>query len=105
MGSLRDFGKFRETVWTTADNRKVKIKDMTDQHVINVIWHIYDHKSHYGAEMLQNFVNEANFRSLMWTLKTDYKYPVKPKLNQTPSCNRCGPRPSLCDCHLDWWMK
>ena len=108
MGSLRDFGKFRETVWTTADNRKVKIKDMTDQHVINVIWHINDHKVHYGMEMLQNFINEANFRNLNWSLKTEYEYPKKtlhPTYKKTSPnwCGNCSNIYGLCECDAPWW--
>jgi hypothetical protein len=98
MGSLRDFGKFRQTTWTTADGRDVKICDMTDQHVINVIWHINDRKSHYGNEVLQNFINEANFRNLSWSLKTEYKYPPKKTVYPTDRCNRCGKSPMWCNC-------
>lgn len=97
MVSLKNFGKWRrDTLWTTADNRRVKICDMTDQHVINVIWHIHENLRQYGNDMLQNFIHEANFRGLEWTMRTPYKYPAKKY--QVNVCNICGKTPSWCDC-------
>ena len=70
---------FRDLVWTTADNRRVKVRDMDDAHVINIIWFLHRRLTHGGYPgdrlLLENFCNEAQFRNLPWQGPIPYRYP------------------------------
>lgn len=52
----------RDKEWGTADGRKVKIKDMTDGHLVNVLNWILDNPMSYPVSALTLFVAEAGYR-------------------------------------------
>ena len=52
----------REKEWGTADGRRIKVKDMTDGHVVNVVNWILDNPRSYPASALTLFVSEAMYR-------------------------------------------
>jgi hypothetical protein len=68
--------EFRNRVWTTADNREIVIRDMTDDHVINIIHHLRQ-RTWGGCEILFLFMNEARLRNNLpwWNGPIPYKYP------------------------------
>jgi hypothetical protein len=52
----------REKEWGTADGRRIKVKDMTDGHMVNVVNWILDNPRSYPASALTLFVSEAMYR-------------------------------------------
>lgn len=65
---------FNEGYWTTGDGRRIQIKHMENDHLINVIWWVHQHLARYGEKMLQGFVEEAARRKLAWTAPIPYKH-------------------------------
>lgn len=70
---------FRDLVWTTADGRRVKVRDMEDNHVINIIWFLHRRMTTGGfpgdRTLLENFCDEAQRRKLPWRGPVPYRYP------------------------------
>lgn len=66
MVSLKEFGKFREKFWTTRDGRKIRIKNLTNEHLVNIIWHIHDYSRWYPVGTREQFINEAEYRNIEW---------------------------------------
>jgi hypothetical protein len=52
----------RDQEWSTADGRRVKIRDITDGHLINVVNWILDNYRLYPAGILETMVAEAKYR-------------------------------------------
>ena len=52
----------RDSTWRTADGRSIKLADMQDSHLVNVINWISDNKKSYPAGSLERFIAEANYR-------------------------------------------
>lgn len=52
----------RESTWRTADGRSIRLMDMKDSHLVNVINWISDNKKSYPKGSLERFIAEANYR-------------------------------------------
>jgi hypothetical protein len=56
--------EFREKEWGTASGGRVKIKEMTLGHLVNVLNWVHDHNDRYSDTIREHFINEANYRKL-----------------------------------------
>jgi hypothetical protein len=56
--------EFREQEWGTASGGRVKIKEMTLGHLVNVLNWVHDHNDRYSDTIRGHFINEANYRKL-----------------------------------------
>jgi hypothetical protein len=54
--------KNRHMMWRTADGRGIKVMDMQDGHLINVINWIGDNRDSYPAHVLEVMIEEAQYR-------------------------------------------
>lgn len=54
----------RNTVWTTFDGREIKIKDLTDVHLANVIYHLEMRDVGTKSPLLSPMRREAKRRKL-----------------------------------------
>lgn len=81
----RAFAKFRETPWVNAKGESRAIRNMDDEHIINIIWWIAQNVDHYEPQMLQNFLHEANFRELEWAPPTSSSTAVGKAIQAPPS--------------------
>lgn len=53
------------TRWGSADGRTIMIKDLKDDHLLNIIAHIRTHFMNYDEHILNAMISEANSRSLI----------------------------------------
>jgi hypothetical protein len=61
--------KFRNLWWVSGDGvsvplRPVKVRDMTDEHIINVIIHIKANPAFYPINLRNHFILEAHSRNI-----------------------------------------
>ena len=54
----------REATWGCADGRDIKIKDLENSHLLNIIVHIKKHFQNYNAPILNAMETEARLRKL-----------------------------------------
>lgn len=52
------------TRWGSADGRTILIKDLTTDHLLNIIAHIRTHFIHYNQHILNAMIAEANARNI-----------------------------------------
>lgn len=69
----------RETEWRTYDGRRVKIKNMTDDHLKNCINHIQKNQAHYSERLLWTMLKEATDRNLTGEFIFSPEIPFKDK--------------------------
>lgn len=66
LESVADFGEtnwhFGETNWGTADGRKIKVKDMTLGHLVNVTNWVHDHHGRYPDHIREGFIQQVKAR-------------------------------------------
>jgi hypothetical protein len=55
----------RNMTWAAADGRRVKLKDMSDSHLVNVVNWILDNHQLYPVNILDNMVEEARYRQTL----------------------------------------
>lgn len=53
------------TRWGSADGRTILIKDLKNDHLLNIIAHIRTHFAHYDEAILNTMIAEANARNLV----------------------------------------
>lgn len=58
-----------EFVWTTANNKKFRLKDITDRHLDNLITYVDINKLSYGKnvakELTKKFKKEKEYRTMI----------------------------------------
>lgn len=58
--------------WGTADGRTLRIGDMTNDHIVNCIFWVRQRPEVYSKDILQMFLDEANYRKLSWYIPEDF---------------------------------
>jgi len=70
----------RDTVWTANldpnNVKKIKIKDLTDKHLANIIKHTL--ANHYKPELVDFLKHELEFRGLPESFLDNAPYPYEP---------------------------
>lgn len=68
----------RNTIWTTAYGKQIKIKDLEDLHLTKIVNWILDHSYQYKPELLEKMKKEILFRKLKvdWVEDRVYLTPV-----------------------------
>ena len=59
LEAVYDFG---DTNWGTADGRRVKVRDMTLGHLVNVTNWVHDHHARYSDHIREGFVKQIEAR-------------------------------------------
>lgn len=70
--------------WGTADGRTLRIGDMTNDHIVNCIFWVRQRPEVYSKDILQMFLDEANYRKLSWYIPEDFavKQSIIKKINE-----------------------
>ena len=65
----------RNTIWTTFDGRKIRVKDMADSHIANLIMFLTNYAFHPAQGMIPVLREEARRRGLTEEFLTSGPYP------------------------------
>ena len=63
-----------ETKWGCADGRYILVKDLADDHLVNIINWITDHPYQYTPKIKELMIQEVKFRKInvKWVQEKDY---------------------------------
>lgn len=61
---IESWEELRETEWGVADGRKIPIKDLAIDHLVNILNWVKDRPTQYPASLLPLLEQEANFRKM-----------------------------------------
>lgn len=65
MTTANNFEEFRDVVWGVADGRKIKIRDLEIDHLVNILNWVRDRSQQYAADLYSLLEQEVNLRRMI----------------------------------------
>ena len=59
---MKNHLQFREIEWGSADGKRIKIKDLDDGHLVNILNWVKDRPKVYHTNTYENLIEEAAYR-------------------------------------------
>ena len=65
MGPYENFESFRQLIWKSTDGRRVMIKDLAIDHLVNILNWVKARPTVYPADLYPMLEQEANYRKMV----------------------------------------